>query len=150
MRLSDSQARRELAHGIFSFGVSSVSNVMEKSQRFTLDRPDGTSILANITYPTLVTDTRDSLFSFDVQQIYEKLAQLEDEVPPGQSRRVLPPQDCVSRSEQLLTAVKHCGSQVIRILYDINKYTPGYNSSPILPKLPLSVTMKPVIGELGQ
>ena len=78
MSMSNFQTRWELAHGIFAFGVSSVSDVMEKSQSFTLDRPDGTSILANVRCPTLVTDARDSVFRFDAQQIYDNLSQLKD------------------------------------------------------------------------
>jgi len=78
VRLSNFQTRWELAHGIFAFGASSVSEVMEKSQNFTLDGIDGTSVLANVCCPTLVTDARDSIFRLDAQRIYDSLSQLKD------------------------------------------------------------------------
>lgn len=78
MRMSGFQVQWELAHGIFAFGASSVSDVLEKSNTFTLDRPDGTSMLADVKCPTLVTDARDSVFRLDAQKIYDSLTQLKD------------------------------------------------------------------------
>jgi pimeloyl-ACP methyl ester carboxylesterase len=87
MRMSSFQVQWELAHGVFAFGVSSVSGVLEKSQAFTLDRPDGTSMLADIRCPTLVTDARDSVFRLDAQKIYDNLTQLKD----GESKKMWSP-----------------------------------------------------------
>ncbi|KAI1342718.1 alpha/beta hydrolase [Xylariaceae sp. FL0016] len=87
MRMSNFQTRWELAHGIFAFGVPSVSDLMDRSQGFTLDKPDGTSLLAGITCPTLVTDARDSVFRLDAQRIYDNLSGLKD----GESKMMWSP-----------------------------------------------------------
>ncbi|KUI71860.1 2,6-dihydropseudooxynicotine hydrolase [Cytospora mali] len=76
--LSNFKVQWELGQGIFAFGASSVSDAVEKMQTFTLDKPDGTSLLADITCPTLVTDARDTLFPLEVQRIYNNLTQLKD------------------------------------------------------------------------
>ncbi|KAJ3565665.1 hypothetical protein NPX13_g7422 [Xylaria arbuscula] len=78
VRLSNFQTRWELSHGVFAFGVSSVSGVMEKSQDFTLDKPDGSSFLADITCPTLVTHAEDSVFRLDSDRIYSSLSKLRE------------------------------------------------------------------------
>ncbi|KAI0202908.1 alpha/beta hydrolase [Astrocystis sublimbata] len=78
MRLSNFQTRWELSHGIFAFGALSVSGVLERSQTFTLDKPDGSSYLAGITCPTLVTDAQDSVFRLDADRIYSSLSRLRE------------------------------------------------------------------------
>ncbi|KAK3318104.1 Alpha/Beta hydrolase protein [Apodospora peruviana] len=78
LRLSDYQARWEMGHAIFALGASSPSDAVDKMQGFTLNRPDGTSMLANIACPTLVTDARDTLFRLEAQRIYDNLTQLKE------------------------------------------------------------------------
>ncbi|KAK4217473.1 2,6-dihydropseudooxynicotine hydrolase [Rhypophila decipiens] len=78
LRFSAYQAQWEMGHAIFALGASSPSDAVDKMQGFTLNRPDGTSMLANIACPTLVTDARDTLFRLEAQRIYDNLTQLKD------------------------------------------------------------------------
>jgi pimeloyl-ACP methyl ester carboxylesterase len=78
LRFSSFQMRWEMSQGIFAFGATSPSDAVEKMQAFTLERPDGTSMLTNITCPTLVTDATDTVFAIDAQRIYDNLSQLKD------------------------------------------------------------------------
>jgi pimeloyl-ACP methyl ester carboxylesterase len=78
VRLSNFQTRWEMSHAIFALGASSPSDAVEKMQALTLVSPDGTSVLTNITCPTLVTDAADTVFAIDAQRIYDNLTKLED------------------------------------------------------------------------
>lgn len=86
-RMSGFQLQWELGHGVFAFGAPSLYGVLEKSQAFTLDRPDGTSMMADVKCPTLVTDAHDSVFPLHTQKIYDNLTQLKD----GESKTMWSP-----------------------------------------------------------
>ncbi|KAK0618509.1 Alpha/Beta hydrolase protein [Bombardia bombarda] len=76
--VASGQEQWEMGQAIFALGAASPSDAVDKMQAFTLDRPDGTSMVADITCPTLVTDARDSLFPLEAQRVYDNLTQLKD------------------------------------------------------------------------
>lgn len=82
LRFSPYQIQWELGHGIFAFGATSVSQVVDKMAPFTLQKPDGTSVCADVVCPTLVTDALDSVFPLEAQRVYDNLTALID----GQTR----------------------------------------------------------------
>ncbi|KAK9779219.1 putative 2,6-dihydropseudooxynicotine hydrolase [Seiridium cardinale] len=119
-----SNVRWELAHGILAFGVSSGSDVMDISQSFTLDRTDGTSLLADISCPTLVTDARDSVFRLDAQRIYDNLTQLK-----GGHTKIIWSPGCISDGslQAKVAAFSHMHARFFGWLdgvFDINRPPP--------------------------
>ncbi|KAM0815338.1 putative 2,6-dihydropseudooxynicotine hydrolase [Seiridium cardinale] len=118
------KVRWELAHGILAFGVSSGSDVMDISQSFTLDRTDGTSLLADISCPTLVTDARDSVFRLDAQRIYDNLTQLK-----GGHTKIIWSPGCISDGslQAKVAAFSHMHARFFGWLdgvFDINRPPP--------------------------
>lgn len=72
------QVQWELGHGILAFGAPTISDAVEKMAPFTLQKPDGTSICADIGCPTLVTDALNTVFPLEAQRVYDNLTQLKD------------------------------------------------------------------------
>lgn len=78
LRFSPYQIQWELGQGIFAFGATSIFEVVDKMEPFTLQKPDGTSICADVACPTLVTDALDSVFPLAAQRVYDSLTGLAD------------------------------------------------------------------------